>query len=123
MVKTPIKYYADLEAHGGLYVLHSHINHSCEPNISIRHLDQRTALSRITVIARRNIEPGEELYISYVNPGLPLETRRQQLLEWGFGECKCSRCSTEEKDPDRPVADKAVPDDMERELKEGLGVI
>lgn len=119
----PIEKSADLEAHGGLYVLHSHINHSCDPNISIRHLDQRTALSRITVLARRDIQPGEELYISYVNPGLPLESRRQQLLEWGFGHCKCDRCLAEEKDPDRQVAQTAVPDDLERELKQGLGVM
>src|SRR6267154_1036808 len=45
----------DLEAHGGLYKLHSHMNHSCNPNVSVRHLDQRTALSRITVIAKRDI--------------------------------------------------------------------
>lgn len=113
----------DLEAHGGLYVLHSHINHSCAPNLSVRHLDQRTALSRITVIARRDIEIGEELFISYVNPDLPLENRRQQLLEWGFGTCKCTRCMTEEQDPTRQALTKPVPDDLEHELKAGLGVI
>ncbi|KIP06875.1 hypothetical protein PHLGIDRAFT_30281 [Phlebiopsis gigantea 11061_1 CR5-6] len=113
----------NLEAHGGLYVLHSHMNHSCIPNISVRHLDQRTALSRITVIARRDIEPGEELFITYVNPQMPLENRRKQLLEWGFGECKCSRCTAEELDPERKIPVKAVPDDLEQELKAGLGVL
>ena len=113
----------DLEAHGGLYVLHSHMNHSCVPNISVRHLDQRTALSRITVIARREIAPGEELCITYVNPGLPLENRRKQLLEWGFGICKCTRCMTEEQDPAREVPAESVPNDLEQELKAGLGVL
>jgi SET domain-containing protein len=113
----------DLEAHGGLYVLHSHINHSCAPNLSIRHLDQRTTLSRITVIARRDIEAGEELFISYVNPELPLERRRQQLMEWGFGKCTCSRCVTEEQDPARQILTKSAVDDLERELKAGLGVM
>ena len=70
----------DLEAHGGLYILHSHLNHSCTPTLSVRHLDQRTALSRITVIARRNIAAGEELFITYVNPDLPLEQRRRNLM-------------------------------------------
>jgi hypothetical protein len=56
----------DLESHGGLYVLHSHINHSCEPNVSIRNLHQRVSLSRITAIARSRIEPGEELTITFV---------------------------------------------------------
>ena len=60
----------DLEAHGGLYTLHSHMNHSCCPNVSMRHLDQRAALSRITVIARRDIAIGEELAVTYVDPSL-----------------------------------------------------
>lgn len=113
----------NLEAHGGLYVLHSHVNHSCTPNLSVRHLDQRTALSRITVIARRDIEAGEELFISYVNPELPLEGRRRQLLEWGFGTCKCPRCMMEEQDPTRKAVTQSVPDDLENELKAGLGVM
>ncbi|KZS95674.1 SET domain-containing protein [Sistotremastrum niveocremeum HHB9708] len=54
----------NLEAHGGLYALHSHLNHSCQPNASIRHLQQRTTLARITVLARRPIKKGEELTIS-----------------------------------------------------------
>ena len=113
----------DLEAHGGLYVLHSHLNHSCDPNISVRHLDQRTALSRITVIARREIKPGEELFITYVNPGLPLKPRQKQLMEWGFGICNCARCMTEEQDPTREVPTNSVSNDLEQELKAGLGVL
>ena len=113
----------DLESHGGLYVLRSHVNHSCDPNVSVRHLDQRTSLSRITVVALRDIQPGEELFITYTNPAQPLETRRQHLLEWGFGICDCSRCQEEEKDPNRKVPDKSMPDDLEAELKAGLGVL
>ncbi|KAI0673183.1 SET domain-containing protein [Trametes maxima] len=118
----------NLEAHGGLYVLHSHLNHSCTPNVSVRHLDQRTALSRITVLSRRDIAPGEELFITYVNPELPLEQRRRQLMEWGFGKCVCERCVREE--AERNVAglgdgEQAVgnADDLEAELKAGLGVM
>ncbi|KAI0697799.1 hypothetical protein BC835DRAFT_737993 [Cytidiella melzeri] len=113
----------NLESHGGLYVLHSHVNHSCDPNISVRHLDQRSALSRITMVALRNIEPGEELFITYTNPGMPLESRRQHLLEWGFGLCDCSRCQTEENDPNRKAPEKSIPADLEAELKAGLGVM
>ncbi|KAH9886713.1 SET domain-containing protein [Cubamyces lactineus] len=117
----------NLEAHGGLYVLHSHLNHSCVPKVSVRHLDQRTALSRITVLARRDIAPGEELTITYVNPELPLEQRRRQLMEWGFGKCMCERCVKEERerkaeggDGEANVEEKA---DLEAELKAGLGVM
>lgn len=120
----------DLEAHGGLYVLHSHINHSCYPNVSVRHFDQRTALSRITLVAKRNIAPGEELFITYVNPELPLETRRRSLLEWGFGKCTCERCSQGERELKDVGGDSGANGpaesekaDLETELKAGLGVM
>ena len=60
----------DLEAHGGLYTLHSHMNHNCNPNVSVRHIDQRTALSRITVIAKRDIAVGEDLGSATVSGAL-----------------------------------------------------
>ena len=116
----------DLEAHGGLYILHSHINHSCTPNVSIRHLDTRTALSRITVIASKAIPAGEELVITYVNPEASVKERRNGLLEWGFGECRCKRCMEEAKRlKSNGVETTAVgvDDDLERELKAGLGVM
>ena len=99
------------------------MNHSCIPNVSVRHLDQRTALARITLIARRDIGPGEELFITYVNPQMPLENRRKQLLEWGFGVCSCARCKEEESDPEREPSTAEAPDDLEQELKASLGVV
>lgn len=112
----------DLEGHGGLYTLHSHLNHSCRPNASVRHLDQRTALSRITIIAKRSIKAGEELLISYVNPELGYKARQSELQGWGFGSCLCERCTEEEKN----VKDEEIPsgmEDLESELKAGLGVL
>jgi hypothetical protein len=85
-----------MEAHGGLYVLHSHLNHSCDPNVSVRHLDRRTALSRITLIARRDIRAGDELTVAYVDPEMGLHERRAGLVLWGFGVCRCERCVREE---------------------------
>ncbi|RPD63401.1 SET domain-containing protein [Lentinus tigrinus ALCF2SS1-6] len=117
----------NLEAHGGLYVLHSHLNHSCTPNVSARHFDQRTALSRITLVARRDIAPGEELLITYVNPELPVEQRTRGLMEWGFGKCMCERCVKDErerKDAGGDVSkDEGANADLEAELKAGLGVM
>ena len=109
---------ADLEAHGGLYTLHSHLNHNCRPNVSVRHLDQRTSLSRIAIVAKRDIAVGEELLVTYVDPSLSVRRRRLQLGAWGFGECICGRCMEEEKE----LGEKDV-DDLERELKAGLGVM
>ena len=124
----------DLEAHGGLYTLHSHLNHSCTPNISVRHLEQRTALARITLIAKRVIRPGEELLVTYVNPEMGVRARRRELEGWGFGECDCDRCVEEarvlkekggrtnglrDRDRDREVE----MEELANELKAGLGVM
>lgn len=117
---------SDLEAHGGLYILHSHLNHSCSPNISVRHVDQRTALSRITMIAKRDIKVGEELLVSYVNPESGVKWRRTELEAWGFGTCQCARCVEEAKHlKEEPQNDKDGFEmkDLEKELKAGFGML
>jgi len=112
----------NLEVHGGLYTLHSHLNHSCTPNISVRHIDTRTALSRITIIAINAISAGEELLVAYVNPEAGVKDRRKGLLDWGFGECRCKRCIEEAKHV-KSSGDGGVGEELERELKAGLGVL
>jgi SET domain-containing protein len=107
-----------MEAHGGLYMLHSHINHSCSPNVSVRHIIPNN-IQRITVIARRAIEPGEELVASYVDPSGDLWKRRRELKEWGFGICKCQRCLEEEKVA--PPEDKETVQ-LEDEVRGFLGI-
>lgn len=108
------------------------MNHSCSPNISVRHPDQRTALSRITVIAKRSIAAGEELVVTYVDPSLGVRERRSQLVAWGFGQCDCERCVEEERDEksgvdegtsEGEIKERSDLDDLERELKAGLGVM
>ena len=122
--------YIDLEAHGGLYTLHSHLNHSCSPNISIRHFDTTKALSRITVVAKTDISLGEELFVTYVDPSMGLNERRRELRAWGFGVCACKRCQEEEKalleknvgeSDEIPGGDKLP--DLEDELRAGFGVV
>ncbi|KAG5641930.1 hypothetical protein DXG03_003956 [Asterophora parasitica] len=110
----------NLEAHGGLYTLHSHLNHSCTPNVSVRHND-RTSLSRISMIAKRAIAAGEELVVTYVNPELNVRRRRQELQAWGFGQCNCVRCIQEAKHL-KPEEHGGM-DDLESELKASLGVM
>ncbi|KAF9468274.1 hypothetical protein BDZ94DRAFT_1287217 [Collybia nuda] len=114
----------NLEAHGGLYTLHSHLNHSCSPNVSVRHLDQRTALSRITIIAKGPIKAGEELLVTYVNPEMHFKTRRRELEAWGFGICECQRCVAEAKNyKEDESVEPGIHAGLESELKAGLGVI
>lgn len=117
----------NMEAHGGLYVLHSHLNHSCDPNVSARHLDRRTALSRITLCAKRDIGAGEELTVSYVDPEMGLRSRRAGLLMWGFGQCQCERCVREEAEEAANGGEQNEKKDamveLEKELKAGLGLM
>lgn len=108
------------EDSGGLYALHAHLNHSCEPNIQVRNLPksytpptQETlpvdlpppiqagdkVSNKLTILARHGIQPGEELTISYVNMKMPRDERRQALREgYGFW-CACDRCVREKEGP------------------------
>ncbi|KAJ7042924.1 hypothetical protein C8F04DRAFT_1075278 [Mycena alexandri] len=111
----------NLEAHGGLYTLHSHLNHTCVPNVSVRHLDQRRALARITVKALADIEPGQELLITYVNPAAGYGERRPALEAWGF-ICQCPRCAEEGRNWKPPEEPEGL-GDLASELKAGLGLM
>lgn len=108
------------EDSGGLYALHAHLNHSCEPNIQVRNLPKSytpptpdtlpvdlpppiragdKVSNKLTILARHGIQPGEELTISYVNMKMPRDERRQALREgYGFW-CACGRCVREKEEP------------------------
>ncbi|KAG8912598.1 SET domain-containing protein 5 [Tulasnella sp. 417] len=110
----------NLESHGALYRLHSHLNHSCSPNVSVQHPLLDTQPAKISVVAKRPIARGEELMVTYVNPRNSLKKRRRELKEWGFGECQCERCLEEEKAREGKEGDDE--DDLEDELRGFLGV-
>ncbi|KAG8737825.1 SET domain-containing protein 5, partial [Ceratobasidium sp. 428] len=133
----------NLEAHGGLFPLHSHLNHSCSPNLSVRHIptDPSAPLhspnpSRITLIATIPIKRGDEILISYVDPSQNLRARRLALRDWDFGICRCSRCLDEEQrgeeNPKLEIGDEARAEvnkakstdggDLEDEIRGFLGV-
>ncbi|CAE6525569.1 unnamed protein product [Rhizoctonia solani] len=134
----------NLEAHGGLFPLHSHLNHACRPNVSIRHISPDGSTnsilhspnpSRITVITTSPISAGVELVVSYVDPSLDLRSRRRELRAWDFGVCRCERCLEEGKsDPtiEHPDilesgakvgdGDKQAGGRLEDELRDFLGV-
>ncbi|KAF8604418.1 SET domain-containing protein [Ceratobasidium sp. AG-I] len=135
----------NLESHGGLFPLHSHLNHACTPNVSVRHIPSDGSSSpmhapnpaRITLIPVSPVQKGEELLVSYVNPSLGLRERRNELRAWDFGVCRCKRCLEEEKTEEsrsEPVVkeargnskeigkDKLDGADLEDELRGFLGV-
>lgn len=55
----------NLEAHSRLYTLRSHLNHSCTPNVLVRHYNRHTPLSHITIM-------------SYIDPAVPLHAKLRQ---------------------------------------------
>ena len=78
--------------------LTSFFNHSCEPQLVY---DDAARESTIRIVAGQDIKKGEELYLSYIGPceGWPLEVRRDKLSSWFGGDCQCTRCMREEKEP------------------------
>lgn len=73
----------------GLFLTFSRMNHSCEPNADWSTYHSPGTMS---VWAGKDIQPNEEITISYIG-GIdqPVETRRKRLAQWGF-VCQCTRC-------------------------------
>ncbi|UZJ53144.1 hypothetical protein CBS101457_002464 [Exobasidium rhododendri] len=102
------------EAQGGMYLVHSHLNHSCAPNVATTHPPSRAGVrqaTKIMAVARRAIKAGEELFITYQDPRLSLARRRMLLWrEYMFGPCQCERCLDDERH---------LSDVERKEMKEG----
>ncbi|XP_066150687.1 histone-lysine N-trimethyltransferase SMYD5 [Euwallacea fornicatus] len=103
------KIYDDFENHTGdflnnegvgLYLKQSCANHSCDPNAEIQFLHNNFKLS---LVALRDIEPNEEICISYLGDCELSRSRhsRQKLLKENYiFECDCVKCVTDIKEPD-----------------------
>lgn len=77
------------ESHMALYPDVSRVNHACRPNAFIRFTPTSLAVS---VVVQRDIEPGEEITITYVPLGKTRDERQELLLKWGF-QCSCDLCT------------------------------
>ncbi|KAK4165330.1 hypothetical protein QBC43DRAFT_32103 [Cladorrhinum sp. PSN259] len=79
----------------GFYVVFPEIarmNHDCRPN-SDYYFDHDTLTQYIHAV--RDISPGEELTLSYINPVMKRKARVRKLQRiWGF-ECACPLCTQE----------------------------
>ena len=74
-----------------LSVLMGYCNHDCTPNAEAC-VDEE---GFVTLTARKDIAPGEEVCISYVDPNASVLDRRAILLDHYEFECRCARCSKE----------------------------
>lgn len=111
------------------------MNHSCIPNVMVA-FDTVPAQEAVTatVFALRDIEEGEELFISYIDTAMGLEERQSELLGYQF-ECGCPKCrlqsATGEFDPAEPgwaeavrgYAKAANDEDRDGDAREGLELL
>jgi hypothetical protein len=75
-----------------VYSASSLANHSCDPNA-----DAAWPLgnARLRLTARRDVQAGEQVTISYIDASLEVEERRA-LLKHSYGfDCSCARCEEE----------------------------
>lgn len=104
--------------HLAVYPEVSRMNHDCRPNIHYR-MDNITYIS----IAVRDIQPGEELTISYIDGHMSREERQNRLSDWGF-KCTCPHCSMSKEDVE--ASDKrmdriySIEDDLEKQVSAGV---
>lgn len=70
----------------------SSLNHSCQPNVKAQ---ARGDSCRVSLIAKQDVEPNEELCISYVPLSWTRATRQTTLLKNYFFHCQCERCVSE----------------------------
>ena len=74
-----------------IFGLTARINHSCDPNVVA--LSQNYMDCHMDVIARRDLEAGEELLISYL-ADIKSTSRRRRILQAKYlFWCECSRCT------------------------------
>jgi SET and MYND domain-containing protein len=79
-------------AGSAVYLLASMTNHSCAPNMDVTFPHNSAAAA---FVANRDIRAGEQLSVSYMDAGLPVEARQQHLrFAYGFS-CVCQRCIAE----------------------------
>lgn len=74
-----------------VFRIHSHLNHTCVPNVDVV-TSPNSRPDGIKVFAARDIKAGEELTTTYVNPSHTVLQRQRELRSnWGF-TCNCNKC-------------------------------
>jgi SET domain/MYND finger len=76
----------------GLFAIPSFINHSCHANAVQTFALKRGVLPTLFLTAFRDIQPGEEITISYTDTSCPRHLRQHRLAEGYFFHCCCEAC-------------------------------
>uniref|UniRef100_A0A182PH47 SET domain-containing protein n=1 Tax=Anopheles epiroticus TaxID=199890 RepID=A0A182PH47_9DIPT len=98
-----------------LYPRQSKINHSCTPNAETVFPQSNHMLALRAV---RNIQPGEEICISYLdecNLQRSRHSRQKALKEYYLFICQCEKCEGQINDPDETSEEEEDEDDEDME--------
>ncbi|KAI9504490.1 hypothetical protein BX070DRAFT_222255 [Coemansia spiralis] len=75
-----------------LYLISSHITHSCDPNVQIVFPDNS---AKAAIKTLKHIAKGEELHVSFVDTSLDVATR-QKVLKGSYRlTCTCEKCKAD----------------------------
>ena len=77
----------------GLFPKIARINHSCRPNAAYYWNEK---LNKRLVYATRDIEEGEEIFVSFISLLMTRKERQKKLARYGF-TCTCPACSLDPK--------------------------
>jgi len=70
------------------------VNHSCDPNLSI----SNNYNHEMRWEAEKEIGQDEEMFVSYIDPMLPLDERREILFNRFNFWCHCALCKKQEEE-------------------------
>ncbi|XP_032881237.1 N-lysine methyltransferase SMYD2 isoform X2 [Amblyraja radiata] len=72
------------------------MNHSCCPNVIVTY---KGTVAEVRAVKR--IDPGEEIFTSYIDLLYPTEDRQDRLRDSYFFTCDCRECATKAKDKEK----------------------
>ncbi|KAG7279139.1 hypothetical protein CRUP_022334 [Coryphaenoides rupestris] len=69
------------------------MNHSCSPNVIVTY---NGTVAEVRAV--QDINPGDEVFNSYIDLLYPTEDRRERLIDSYFFNCQCEQCTSKSKD-------------------------
>uniref|UniRef100_H3DJZ5 [histone H3]-lysine(4) N-trimethyltransferase n=1 Tax=Tetraodon nigroviridis TaxID=99883 RepID=H3DJZ5_TETNG len=72
------------------------MNHSCSPNVIVTY---KGTVAEVRAV--QEINPGDEIFNSYIDLLYPTEDRKERLLDSYFFTCQCAECTTRSKDEEK----------------------
>eukprot|EP00063_Salmo_salar_P068491 XP_014043326.1 PREDICTED: N-lysine methyltransferase SMYD2-like [Salmo salar] len=74
------------------------MNHSCSPNVIVTY---KGTVAEVRAV--QDIQPGDEIFNSYIDLLYPTDDRNERLRDSYFFTCVCNECATRSKVQYSPV--------------------